>query len=98
MKRIAVNGDDSIDVQARTYAEYRVFAAVARHARNLRRVRVMLRHTDDHDVICVVTVGLEGGGALKIRVTAPHPYAAINRAVGRLRIALGRRVEQRLSS
>lgn len=102
MNRITVVGDDTINAQARTYAEYRVFAALARHTRSVRRVRVVLRHTDARGscdkVICVVTVGLEPVGSLRIRVRGPHVYAAINRAVERLCDALGRRIEQRLSS
>ena len=102
MNRITVVGDDTITAQARTYAEYRVFAALARHTRSVRRVRVVLRHTDERGtcdkVTCVVTVSLEPAGSLRIRVRGPHVYAAINRAVERLGDALGRRVEQRLSS
>lgn len=101
MNRITVVGDDTINAQARTYAEYRVFAALARHTRSV-RVRVVLRHTDARvscdKVTCVVTVGLEPAGSLRIRVRGPHVYAAINRAVERLCDALGRRIEQRLSS
>jgi ribosome-associated translation inhibitor RaiA len=103
MNRITVvSEDDAINAQARTYAEYRVFAALARHARNVRRVRVVLRQVDAGEacdtIACAVTVTLEPSGALKIRTTGPHAYAAINRAVERLGQALGRRVEQRLSS
>ena len=103
MNRITVvSGDDSINAQARTYAEYRVFAVVSRHSRSVRSVRVVLRHTDDRStddrITCVLTVALEPTGSFKIRVTGPHVYAAINRAVERLANALGRRVEQRLSS
>jgi ribosome-associated translation inhibitor RaiA len=102
MNRITVVGNDSISAQARTYAEYRVFAALARHTRSVSRVRVVLRHADVrgncYKVTCVVTVTLEPAGSLRIRVTGPHVYAAINRAVERLGDALGRRIEQRLSS
>jgi ribosome-associated translation inhibitor RaiA len=49
-------------------------------------------------VACAVTVTLEPSGVLRLRSTGPHVYAAINRAVDRLGRALGRRVEQRLSS
>jgi ribosome-associated translation inhibitor RaiA len=103
MNRITVvSEDDAIDAQARTYAEYRVFAILARHARNVRRVRVVLRHVDAggtcDKLACAVTVTLEPAGVLRIRATGAHVYAAINRAVERLGRAVGRRVEQRLSS
>ena len=103
MNRILVVGDDKfISAQARTYAEYRVFSALARHTQKFRRVRVALRQRDDggtcETVACAVTVALEPSGSVRIRVTGPHVYAAINRAVERLRDALGERVEQRRSS
>jgi ribosome-associated translation inhibitor RaiA len=103
MNRITVvSEDDAINPQARTYAEYRVFAVLARHTPNVRRVRVVLRQVGAREtcdnVGCAVTVALEPAGVLRIRATGPHVYAAINRAVERLGRALGRRVEQRLSS
>jgi ribosome-associated translation inhibitor RaiA len=103
MKRITVvAGNDSISAQARTYAEYRIFALVARHTRWVRQVRVFIRQTEGRracdSVTCTVSVALEPSGSLRIRATGPHVYAAINRAVDRLGTALGRRVEQRLSS
>ncbi len=70
--RIEVIGEDaSSDVQARTYAEYRVFAVLARHASHVRGSRVVLRR-DERDgtrdtVICAVTVKLEPSGS------GPHP-------------------------
>ena len=103
MNRILIVGDDKlVSAQARTYAEYRVFSALSRHTRKVRRVRVVLRQGDDpgtcETVACAVTVALEPTGSVRIRVTAPHVYAAINRAVERLGDALGARVEQRRSS
>ena len=104
MHRISVIADPhSIDPQARTYAEYRVFAAVARHTGNVRRVRVVLRRLDEpaarnNDVSCSVTVYLEPSGSVRIRASASHAYAVINRAVERLDIAMERRLAQSASS
>ena len=103
MKRIHVVGDhNKISPQARTYAEYRVFAALTRHAVKFHRARVLLRPSDDggtcDTVTCAVSVGLEPSGSVRVRVTGPHVYAAINRAVERLGDALGGRIEQRRSS
>ena len=99
---VIVDTDNSIDGQARAYAEYRTFAVLAHHTRGIRRDRVFLRRIDVHGgcdkATCAVTVALEPSGSFRIRTSGPHVYAAINRAVGRLRTALGRRVEQRLSS
>jgi hypothetical protein len=44
MNRITVVGDDTINAQARTYAEYRVFAALARHTRSVRQIRRAASH------------------------------------------------------
>ena len=103
MNRILIVGDDKlVGAQARTYAEYRVFSALSRHTRKFRRVRVVLRQRDDRGtcgmVVCGVTVALEPTGSVRVRVTAPHVYAAINRAVQRLGHALADRVAQRRSS
>ena len=102
MDRIVVIAeDDSVSPQARTYAEYRVFAAVARHTRSVRRIRVVLHRVENtticNGVACIVTIDLESSGSLGIRAAGPHAYAAINRAVERLGVAMRRRVE-RLSS
>jgi hypothetical protein len=103
MKRIYVVGDDNaISSQARTYAEYRVFSTLTRHTLKFRRARVLIRPGEDRDlcdkVICAVTVGLEPSGCVRVRVTGPHVYAAINRAVERLGDVLGGQSEERRSS
>lgn len=102
MNRITVvSSDASISAQARAYAEYRVFAVVARHTRSVRGVRVVLRHAQDRGacdtLTCDVTVALEAAGSFRVRGTGPHAYAAINRAVERLGSSMERRVEQRLT-
>jgi len=87
--RIEVVGLDTINQQARTYAEYRVFAALTQFAEKVRRARVVLRPLDGgrgcDSVACSVTVDLEGADSIRIRATGPHAYAAINRAVERIR-------------
>ena len=89
---IQVVGDETISPQARTYAEYRIFAALTRSAgtRNARSAHVVLRQVKLDDecsgVACTVTVLLESD-AVCVRANGAHPYAAINRAVERLRAA-----------
>jgi ribosome-associated translation inhibitor RaiA len=89
--RIQVLGDDTISQQARTYAEYRVFAALTQlsGADQVTDASVVLRHVkrsgDDQVVTCMVTVTREGSNTMRVRTTGDHPYAAINRAVERLR-------------
>ena len=103
MHRISVIADPhSINPQARTYAEYRVFAAVARHAGNVRRVRVVLRRLEEpaarNNVSCSVTVYLEPSGSVRIRASASHAYAVIDRAAAQLDIAMARRLALSASS
>jgi ribosome-associated translation inhibitor RaiA len=89
--RIEVVGEDTISQQARTYAEYRVFAALAQFAEvdKIRRVRVLLRPlklaSGCEGIACTVTVALEGTDTFRIRTSDTHAYAAINRAVDRIR-------------
>ena len=89
--RIEVVAADTISQQARTYAEYRVFAALTQFAdaERIRRARVVLRPVnrgrDCDDIACTVTIALEGADSFRIRTTGPHAYAAINRAVERIR-------------
>lgn len=89
--RIEVVGADSISQQARMYTEYRVFAALTQFAdaEKVRRARVVLRPVGRgrgrDSVSCTVTVALKGADSFRIRTTGPHAYAAINRAVERIR-------------
>jgi hypothetical protein len=88
--RIHVTAEETIDRQARTYAEYRLFAALSQlvGADQVRDARVLLRACRQHGrsgISCTVTVRLTSGDALRIGTTDAHAYAAINRAVERLR-------------
>lgn len=101
--RIEVIGEDeSIHAQARTYAEYRVFAALARHTQRVRGARVVLRRDERggtcDTVVCAVTIALEPSGSVRTRARGPHAYAAIDRAVGRIVDLMRRRTTQRTSS
>jgi ribosome-associated translation inhibitor RaiA len=94
---IEVVGCEAIGVQTRAYAEYRLFGALAKLTQRVRRVRMVLRHTNQSDprgaCTCEVSVSLELVGRVRIRAGGPHPYAAINHAVERMTIVLARRVE-----
>jgi putative sigma-54 modulation protein len=90
--RIEIVDDASISRQARIYAEYRLFDALS-HVVDTARVRsasLELRRAKSKrhcgTVSCTVTVELNGGEVSRFRAAADHPYAAINRAVGRLRL------------
>ena len=41
-----IDKDESSNAQARVYAEYRLFAALARHAQSVRGARVVLRRVE----------------------------------------------------
>lgn len=88
--RIEIVGDSSISRQARTYAEYRLFAAlsqvvdtsrVSSASMVLRRAKSR-RHGDG--VLCTVTLEFNNGAVTRLRASGTHPYAAINRAVERV--------------
>jgi predicted Fe-Mo cluster-binding NifX family protein len=89
--RIEVIGEGKISQQARTYAEYRMFAALTQstEANKVQGVRILLRPvklaSSCEGIACAVTVALEGSDSVRIRTTGPHAYAAINRAVERIR-------------
>ena len=92
--RIEVVRNQAISAQARTYAEYRVFAALTQSTgtRNLRCARVVLRPVHDDAggdrAACTVIIRFEEADTVRVRATGPHPYAAINRAVERLNGAI----------
>ena len=95
--RIEVIGEDeSSNTQARTYAEYRVFAALARHTQRVRSARVVLRRAEPggtgDTVVCAVTVALEPTGSVRTGAQGQHVYAAITRAVERIGELMRRRV------
>ena len=94
--RIEVIGEDqSSNAQARTYAEYKVFATLARHTRHVRGARVVLRRGKRNGtcdtVACAVTVALVPSGSVRTRARGQHAYAAINRAVERIGDLMRRR-------
>ena len=90
--RIEVNGDDSISRQARIYAEYRLFAALSQGVgtSRVRSASLVLRRARFNGqcdgVVCTATIELAGGEVCRLRAAGDHPYAAINRAVERLRL------------
>ena len=87
--RITIVGDDWISRQARTYAEYRLFAAVSAvlDTSRVSSASVVLRRAKSRQcsdgVVCTVIVELNGGDVTRLSMFGEHPYAAINLAVDR---------------
>ena len=97
MRIDVIDEDESATAQARAYAEYRLFATLARHARGIRSVRAAL-HVERNGVTdratCVVTVVLEPSGSAVARAYGRHVHAAIDRAAGRIGDLINRRSPQ----
>jgi ribosome-associated translation inhibitor RaiA len=97
-----IGTDDSTTPQARAYAEYRLFATLARHIPVIRSVRVMLAHARRSDgadrVTCVVNLFLEPTGSVRARAQGPHAYSAIDCAAERIGDLMARRTTQSMSS
>jgi ribosome-associated translation inhibitor RaiA len=95
--RIEIVEDDSFGPQVRTYAEYRLFAALPQviDTNQVRRARLVLRRVEHgrHTgaISCDVTLEIRDRDVLRIKATGEHPYAAINRAMERITGERGRR-------
>jgi ribosome-associated translation inhibitor RaiA len=94
-----IGTDDSSTAKARAYAEYRLFATLARHARVIRSVRVVLSHLERNgnagQVTCAVNLVLEPCGSVRARAQEPHAHGAIDRAAERIGNLMDRRASQR---
>jgi ribosome-associated translation inhibitor RaiA len=96
---IDVIGEDrTITADVRAYAEYRVFAMLARYAEFVRSARVVLgragRDRTGKEMVCSVTVALEPSGYARTRVSKPVVIRAIDDAAERIGDLMSRRVAQ----
>jgi hypothetical protein len=97
MRIDVIDEDESAPARARAYAEYRLFATLARHARGIRSVRVVLHvaHKGLTDrASCVITVVLEPSGSAVARAYGRHVHGAIDRAAGRIGDLINRKAPQ----
>ena len=95
MRIDVIDEDETASAQARAYAEYKLFATLARHAAGIRSIRVLLseeRKGAGGRTICAVNVVLEPSGSLVVRAHGPHPHGAIDRAAERMGDLVNRRV------
>ncbi len=94
---IEIIGEESFGPQVRTYAEYRLFAALSQviDTNQVRHARLVLRHVKHGRhagaISCDVTIEIRDSDVLRIKATGDHPYAAINRAMERITGERGRR-------
>ena len=78
---------DSVSARIRAYAEYRLFATLARHERVIRRVWIILGSPDPQAggaLTCEVDVSLQASGSARVLAHGPHLHAAIDSAAERI--------------
>jgi ribosome-associated translation inhibitor RaiA len=97
---ISITGSEGLTTdQVRAYAEYRVFAALARFGRSIREASVTLvLLAGDRGVSCTIDVDLGDGDVVHCSSTDPHVIGAIDRAAERARRMLERRARQEVPS
>lgn len=89
--------ESAAGTQARAYAEYRMFSAVSRFGTRCSRLNVYLEEAggerDGAQYGCAAVLDLLPAGQVRVRASAGHLYAAIDRAAE----SLSRGVEKRLA-
>ena len=79
--------NDAVSPQIRAYAEYRLFTTLARHARGIQRVSVILGSPDPQagsTFTCEVDVPLQGSGSTRVLAHGLHMHPAIDSAAARI--------------
>lgn len=85
--------------QTRAYAEYRVFASLARFSALVREAAVSLTPVaKGHSVVCSVLVSLEKGVPVTVSARGRHAYDAINRVAHRMGPTLRRHTQAEFPS
>ena len=85
--------------QTRAYAEYRIFASVARFSDVVQDARISLTSGGTAGAArCVVSLTVNDGGCLRVSTRSRHVYDAIDRAAGRIGDDLRRHTAVTLSS
>ena len=98
---IAITGPEGLTTdQVRGYAEYRVFASLARFGRAIRTASVHLepRAGAGSRVTCSIDVDLGGVEPIRCHSTEAHVIGAIDAAADRARRALERREKEQAVS
>ena len=80
----------AINPQILAYAEYRLFAVLARYAA-VRGTRVVLRCGAGGGVRCSVTIDFDSTSSARASVKGLHAVGAVDRAAGRIAELMSRR-------
>jgi Mg-chelatase subunit ChlD len=93
-----IGAENATITAARAYAEFRVFATLARHARRIRRVTVVLEQVERKGtsgrIACAVHVVFDSSGSARVRAEGPHARGAIDRAAARVGNVMRRRSQR----
>ena len=82
----------AISPQILAYAEYRLFAVLARYA-GVRGARVLLEDHGAGGVRCSITIDFESAASARARATGPHAGESIDRAAQRVARLMRRRFQ-----
>ena len=85
--------------QTRAYAEFRIFSSLARFGDVVHEADISLTSTrPGGPARCVVSLGINDGGRLRVSSRGRHVYDAINRAARRIGEEVRRHTDITLSS
>ena len=86
----------AINPQILAYAEYRLFAVLARYA-DVRGARAVLREADG-GVRCSITIDFDSAASARARVKGPHAAGTIDRATERVVQLMRRRFQPEIAA
>ena len=86
----------AINPQLLRYAEYRLFAVLARYA-GVRGASAVLQDADG-DVLCSITIDFDSTASARARVKGPHAAGTIDRAAERVVQLMRRRFQPEIAA
>ena len=90
---IAIHADEPVTPQVRAYIEYRLFSAIGRFAHECGHLSVRLHSTEvGARHCCALALDLKPAGHVRVRATADHLYAAVDKSAQRLSRGMERRL------
>ncbi len=92
---MSIHAHEPVEPPVRAYIEYRMFSAIGHLRGTWEHLDVRLDSTGmGARHACTLALDLKAGGRVRVRATADHLYAAVDRSARRL----SRRVERRLQA